>query len=112
MTQAAHHRGLVRRAEDRTAALLNTDGRPHPRENSLAGVTLLLGAIAVLTAIFPGLHLISCWTGLAGILTGGYAQLVSATTGQRFVTVIGLGAAAVGFYLGMSNGGLWGGVLG
>jgi hypothetical protein len=91
---------------------LNTDGRAHPRENSFAMVALLLGAVAAVSAISPGLHLVSCWFGLAGMATGAWAQLISATTGQRFVAVIGLGAAAVGFYLGMAHGGLFGGLLG
>ncbi len=44
-----------------------------------------------------------------GILTGGYGQFISATTAERFVLVLGLGASAVGFFLGIAHGGLWGG---
>ncbi|MDT0307058.1 hypothetical protein RM780_08790 [Streptomyces sp. DSM 44917] len=93
-------------------SLLNTDGRPHPRENSLATVTLVLGAVAAIAAVFPGLHLLSSWAGLAGIAIGARAQLISVTTGQRFVTVLGLGAAAVGFYMGVAHGGPFGGWVG
>lgn len=107
MTQAVHHGPLYR-----IESLLNTDGRAHPRENRAASATLLLGLIAALCSIFPGLHLVSSWVGLAGILLGGWSQLISATTAQRFVTVIGLGAAGVGFYLGMADGGLFGGLFG
>lgn len=89
-------------------SLLNTDGRPHPVENSFAAVTLLLGAVAIITSIWPGLHLVSSWFGLIGILTGAWGQFISATTGERFLTVIGLGSAAVGFYLGVAHGGLIG----
>jgi hypothetical protein len=99
MTQAAHHGPL---------SFLNTDGRSHPVENAFALVTLLLGAIAALTAISPGLHVVSSWVGLVGIATGGWGQMISATTAERFVLVIGLGAAAVGFYLGVAHGGLYG----
>ncbi len=91
---------------------LNTDGRTHPVENGAASAALLLGLVAVLASIFPGLHLISSWAGLAGIGLGAWAQLISATTGQRFLAVLGLGAAGVGFYLGMAHGGLFGGWLG
>lgn len=94
------------------SAHLNTDGRPHPRENRAAMVTLLLGAVAALSAFFPGLHLVSSWVGLAGIAAGARGQLISATTAERFLVVIGMGASAVGFYLGMAHGGLFGGVLG
>jgi hypothetical protein len=103
MTQTAHHGPL---------SFLNTDGRSHPVANGVAAATLLLGAVAALTAIVPDLHLISSWAGLAGIATGGWGQLISATTAERFLLIIGLGAAAVGFYLGMAHGGLFGGLIG
>jgi hypothetical protein len=88
----------------------NTDGRPHPLVNSLAIVTLVLGGIAAISSIWSNLHLLSSWTGLAGILTGGWAQYISVTTAERFALIIGLGAAAVGFYIGVAHGGLTGGL--
>lgn len=88
----------------------NTDGRPHPLVNSLAVVTLVLGAIAVVSSAFASLHLLSSWTGLVGIATGGWGQFISATTTERFALVIGLGMAAVGFYIGVAHGGLTGGL--
>ncbi|MFR9723524.1 hypothetical protein ACL02R_09145 [Streptomyces sp. MS19] len=106
MAQAAQHGPLAR-----AGSLMNTDGRPHPKENGLAVVVLVVGAVAAVTAIFSGLHIVSAWAGLAGLLAGGWSQLNSATTGQRFVTVIGLGAAGVGLYLGLANGGFWNGWL-
>lgn len=98
--------------EPRVIPLLDTDGRSHPVENAFAAATFLLGAVSVITAIWPGLHLISCWTGLIGLLTGARGQFISATTGERYVLVIGMGAAGVGFFLGMAHGGLFGGLLG
>jgi hypothetical protein len=83
----------------------NTDGRPHPLENSLLAVTVVLGIIAVATAGFNSLHVVSSATGLAGILTGGWGQYISVTTAERFALIIGLGMAALGFYLGMAHGG-------
>ena len=83
----------------------NTDGRPHPLENTLVAVTAVLAIVAVVTAGFYHLHAISTWTGLAGTLTGGYGQFISATTAERFVLVVALGMAALGFYLGMARGG-------
>lgn len=93
-------------------SFLNSDGRAHPKENALTLLTVAFGVLALATAFAPGLHLIASWAGLAGIVTGAWAQMVSATTSERYLTVTGLGAAALGFYLGMSNGGLFGGVLG
>ncbi|GAU66754.1 hypothetical protein SSP35_03_04020 [Streptomyces sp. NBRC 110611] len=93
-------------------SLLNSDGKEHPVENTFAVVTLVLGAIAVLTTLSPSLHLVSSWVGLVGIGTGLWGQLISSTTGERFLLIIGLGAASLGFYLGMAHGGLFGGVIG
>ncbi|MFC5719780.1 hypothetical protein ACFP1Z_06250 [Streptomyces gamaensis] len=109
MTQAARQphgpRALI-------SAALNSDGKPHPIENTFVALTIALGAVAFITSAFSNLHLLTSWTGLAGILTGAWGQYISATTGERFLLIIGLGAAAVGFFLGMAHGGLFGGVIG
>ncbi|MFD4758335.1 hypothetical protein OG936_17235 [Streptomyces sp. NBC_00846] len=93
-------------------SLLATDGRPHPLQTTLVAVTLVLGALAFVTAMFHNLHLVSSWAGLAGILTGAYGQYISVTTRERFPLIIGMGASAIGFFLGMAHGGLFGGVVG
>ncbi|AZS73000.1 hypothetical protein DDE74_20330 [Streptomyces lydicus] len=93
-------------------SLLNSDGKDHPVENTFAIVTVVLGAIAIFTTLSPSLHLVSSWAGLLGIGTGLWGQFISSTTGERFLLIIGLGAAAVGFYLGLAHGGLFGGVIG
>ncbi|MCD9143759.1 hypothetical protein [Streptomyces albireticuli] len=109
MTQAVRQpRGL--RAT--LASVLNSDGKPHPVENTLVAVTVVLGALAAVSSLWTGLHLLSSWSGLVGILTGAWGQFISATTGERFLLIIGLGAAALGFFLGMAHGGLFGGVIG
>ncbi|MFC4495557.1 hypothetical protein ACFPA8_15610 [Streptomyces ovatisporus] len=87
-------------------SMLRADRRAHPLENSFAAVTLLLGVVAFLTAMWPGLHVLSAWTGLVGVLTGAWGQFISASTGERFALIIGMGGAAFGFYLGMAHGGL------
>ncbi|MET7450452.1 hypothetical protein ABZT03_00890 [Streptomyces sp. NPDC005574] len=92
--------------------LFATDGRPHPLQDTLLAVTLVLGLTAAITAIFDSLHLVSSWAGLVGILTGAYGQWISETTRERFGLILGLGASAVGFFLGMAHGGLFGGVIG
>ncbi|MET7368273.1 hypothetical protein ABZS61_20910 [Streptomyces sp. NPDC005566] len=92
-------------------SLFATDGRSHPLQDALVAVTLVLGALAFVTAMFHHLHLISSWAGLIGILTGAYGQYVSVTTRERFPLILGLGASAIGFFLGMAHGGLFGGVI-
>ncbi|MEV7782950.1 hypothetical protein [Kitasatospora sp. NPDC088351] len=90
------------------ALTLNTDGHRHPRENTLVSVTALLGVLAFATSFFHDLHLVSSWSGLFGIITGFWGQFISVTTAERFVLMIALVASAVGFYLGIARGGLWG----
>jgi len=92
--------------------LFATDGKPHPLQDALLAVTLVLGVVAFVTGFFHHLHLLSSWAGLVGIITGAYGQWISETTRERFGLILGLGAAAVGFFLGMAHGGLFGGVIG
>ncbi|GAA2739595.1 MULTISPECIES: hypothetical protein [Kitasatospora] len=92
------------------AITLNTDGHPHPRENTLVVLTGVLGLISLVTAFFYNLHILSSWTGLIGIGTGAAGMWLSVTTAERFAVVISFGASALGFYLAMSHGGLFGGV--
>lgn len=99
MAQAVRHNPV---------SMLLDDGRAHPLESSLAAVTVLLGVVAFATAMSQGLHVLSAWTGLVGIVTGAWGQFISATTGERFALIIGMGGAAFGFYLGMAHGGLLG----
>ncbi|GAA2449744.1 hypothetical protein [Streptomyces lavendulocolor] len=95
-----------------TSSLFATNGKPHPLQDTLMAVTLVLGAVAFITAQFHSLHLISSWTGLIGIVTGAYGQFISETTRERTLLIIGMGASAIGLGLGMAHGGLFGGVLG
>lgn len=95
-----------------SVSLFATDGKAHPLQDTLVAVTLALGVLAFITAMFHSLHLISSWAGLIGILTGAYGQYISVTTRERFPLILGMGAAAIGFFLGMAHGGLFGGVVG
>ncbi|MDX2647253.1 hypothetical protein ACFYYN_00425 [Streptomyces sp. NPDC001902] len=99
------------RLYQRILSTLNSDGRPHPVENTLAVATVVLGLISSIAAFWSGLHLLSSWAGLVGILVGAVGQYRSATTAERFFFIIGMGLAAVGFYIGMAHGGLFGGVV-
>ncbi|MFE5618166.1 hypothetical protein [Streptomyces sp. NPDC056470] len=87
-------------------SLLATDGRSHPLQDTLMAVTLFLGVLSFITAQFHSLHVLASWSGLIGIMTGAFGQFISVTTRERFALIVGLGASAVGFYLGMFYGGL------
>ncbi len=90
---------------ERFRPTLNTDGRPHPVENTLAVATLSLGLVAFVATFFPGGHVVASWAGALGFGTGLYSQYVSATTAQRAVNIVGLVAAFVGVALGIARGG-------
>ncbi|MFE5258184.1 hypothetical protein [Streptomyces coelicoflavus] len=98
---------IMRPARPRTG-LLATDGKPHPLQDALLAVTLVLGVLALATASFRGLHVLTSWAGLLGVLTGGYGQYVSATTRERFGLVLALGASAFGLFFGIYHGGFVG----
>ncbi|MFE2735906.1 hypothetical protein [Streptomyces sp. NPDC059349] len=95
-----------------TTSLFATDGKPHPLQDSLVAVAMILGAIAIISSLFSSLHLVSSWAGLIGVLTGAYGQFISVTTRERFGLILGLGASAIGLFIGMAHGGLFGGVIG
>lgn len=100
------------RPKTTASGLFATDGKPHPVQDTLLVVTVVLGFLAFISALVSDdLHLLSSWAGLAGILTGAYGQWISVTTRERFGIIVGLGASGVGFLLGMAHGGLFGGVF-
>ncbi|MFC4034136.1 hypothetical protein ACFO3J_22045 [Streptomyces polygonati] len=86
---------------------LNSDDRRHPLVNSLVTVTCVLGTISTVFAGFPSLHAVSVWTGLVGIVSGGWGQYISVTTSERFALILSLAMCGVGFYIGMAHGAFW-----
>ncbi|MFI6344863.1 hypothetical protein [Streptomyces sp. NPDC050560] len=95
-----------------SSSLLASDGRAHPLQDTLLLVTLALGLTAAVSSIFHGLHLLTSWAGLVGILTGAWGQYISVTTRERTGLVVGMGLAALGLLVGMAHGGLFGGLVG
>ncbi|QTD99622.1 hypothetical protein [Streptomyces cyanogenus] len=93
-------------------SLFATDGKPHPLQDALMAVTFALGLLSFITSFFHSLHLLTSWTGLVALATGVYGQWISVTTRQRFFLILGLGAAGIGFLIGMAHGGLFGGLIG
>ncbi len=96
--------------------ILNSDGRRHPVENALTVFTLLAGLASFVLGMIvrntpsavAALHVIATGTGLAAMLVGLYAQMVSATREQRVLIVTGIIAGFVGLALGLSRGGFVG----
>jgi hypothetical protein len=79
--------------------------RRHGKETSLAVITIASGLVAFVCGLVPAGHFVAVCVGIATFLVGLYSQLVSATTAERWVNVIGIGLAFVGVGLGMSHGG-------
>jgi hypothetical protein len=98
MSQATRARALPH-------VTLNTDGKPHPLENSLAVFTLVAGIVAFALGFIVRLHVVASAVGLTALAVGLYAQLISATRAERMIIVTGLVAAFVGFALGIAHGG-------
>ena len=94
------------------ANILNTDGQPHPVENILTVITLILGLVSfVLGMIIRNAHtgaaviITATVTGLIACLVGLYVQMISSTRNQRILIVTGIIAGFVGLALGLSKGG-------
>ena len=92
--------------------ILNTDGQPHPLENAMTIFVLLSGLVSFVFGLVirnvhtgPAGHIIATSTGLAALLVGLYAQMVSNTRNQRVLIVAGIIAGFVGLALGLSKGG-------
>jgi hypothetical protein len=83
---------------------LNTDGSRHPLENSLTVFTLVAGFVAFAFGFIPSQHVVASWVGLAALVVGLYAQMISATRAERMIIVTGLVAAFVGLALGLGHG--------
>lgn len=86
---------------------LNSDGRKHPVENSLAVFTLVAGLVTFVLGFVVSRHVIASWLGLVTLAVGLYTQLISATREQRIVIVAGLVAGFVGLMLAFAHGGLF-----
>jgi len=92
---------------------LNSDGQPHPLLNAVSFFILIVGLVSFALGLFirggpSGEHawaVAASVTGLAGLLIGLVAQMMSATREQRVIIVTGIIAAFIGLALGLAHGG-------
>jgi hypothetical protein len=93
---------------------LNSDGQPHPLLNAVSFFILVIGLLSFALGLFlrtdpSGAHgwaIVASATGLAGLLIGLVAQMMSATREERIIIVTGIIAGFVGLALGLAHGGL------
>jgi ammonia channel protein AmtB len=92
--------------------ILNSDGQPHPVQNILTIVTLVVGLVSfALGLVIRNAHtsaaviVIATATGLVSCLIGLYVQMISSTREQRVLIVTGIIAGFVGLAIGLSKGG-------
>jgi len=110
MTQAADSPGNADRQAFKDAfspSDVRSEPGAHPKETFLSGLAVVLAAFGAALIGFPSLHILGGWVALAGIVVGLYAQLTSATTGERMVNVVAIGVAAVAFAFHLQHGGLF-----
>jgi hypothetical protein len=95
--------------------ILNTDGRPHPVENTTAVLVLVAGLISFVLGLIvrnvhvgPAVHIAATALGLFALLVGLVIQMLSSTRNQRVVIVAGIIAGFVGLAIGLSRGGFLG----
>ncbi|WP_395111408.1 hypothetical protein [Actinomadura sp. SCN-SB] len=89
----------------RSALTLNTDGERHPVENSLAVASLIIGLTALVLGFIPPTHFFGALAGVIGLPLALYSQLISATTGERWLNVIGMVSSFLGAAFAVSHGG-------
>ncbi|GAA4640320.1 hypothetical protein GCM10023196_105340 [Actinoallomurus vinaceus] len=77
----------------------------HPLENSLAIATVVTGFVAFVLGAVDDTHFIAVCVGIGAFFFGLYSQMVSATTAERWLNVLGIGMAFLGVGLGLSHGG-------
>jgi hypothetical protein len=89
----------------RPRVTLNTDGERHPRENALAAVSFVLGVAAAVLGFIVAAHLPAAIIGIVGFPIALFSQMVSETTGERWLNVIGMIGSFIGLAMALAHGG-------
>jgi hypothetical protein len=78
----------------------------HPLGTGLALLVIGLGN-ASLVSVWFGSWEIGAWTGLAGGLVAAYDELISTTTGERWMIGVGFVLSVIGLTVSMANGAIF-----
>lgn len=92
--------GTRRQAVDR-------EGRPeaHRLQAVLAVASVTIGIAALIMGWIPATHFPGAVAGVIGLPLALYSQMISATTNERWLNVIGMVASFLGVGFALSNGG-------
>ncbi|WP_141579717.1 hypothetical protein [Actinomadura sp. WMMA1423] len=82
-----------------------SEAGPHRRQDVLAVVALTLGVAALVLGWIPAAHFAGALLGVIGLPVALYSQMISATTNERWLNVIGMITAFVGAGFALSHGG-------
>ncbi|MBW8487038.1 hypothetical protein [Actinomadura parmotrematis] len=86
-----------------TAAGVRAERRPLLR--TLAPAAIVLGLAALVLGFIPPTHLLGAIAGVVGLPLSLYSQLVSTSTNERWLNVVGMVGSFVGLAFAVSHGG-------
>ncbi|GAA1577880.1 hypothetical protein GCM10009678_70740 [Actinomadura kijaniata] len=77
----------------------------HGREDAMAVTALVIGLTALVLGFVPATHFFGAVAGVVGLPLALYSQMMSATTNERWMNVIGMVASFVGAAFALRHGG-------
>ncbi|GAA1842125.1 hypothetical protein [Actinomadura bangladeshensis] len=101
MPQQATGAGRAPARAERTEAAQES----HRLQDVLAVAAITVGVAALILGWIPATHFPGALLGVIGLPLALYSQMISATTNERWLNVIGMVAAFIGTGFALSNGG-------
>ncbi|MFD0683978.1 hypothetical protein [Actinomadura fibrosa] len=95
--------GAARR--DQAAVGADAQAEHHRLEGALSVAAVTIGIVALVLGSIPVTHFFGAIAAVIGLPTALYSQLISATTNQRWLNVIGMVTAFVGGGFALRHGG-------
>lgn len=89
----------------RQAIGLDGEPEPHRLQDALAVASITVGIAALILGWIPATHFPGAVAGLIGLPLALYSQMISETTNERWLNVIGMVASFLGVGFALNNGG-------
>ncbi|NDU73382.1 hypothetical protein GWI34_12145 [Actinomadura sp. DSM 109109] len=87
------------------AARAQSEAEPHRRQDALAVAAVTIGIAALILGWIPAAHFAGALLGVIGLPVALYSQMISATTNERWLNVIGMITSFIGAGFALSHGG-------